>query len=266
MTLRITTLDNGVRVVTDPMPHLQTLSIGVWIDAGSRYETTENNGIAHLLEHMLFKGTARRSARDIAEEIEAVGGILNAFTSRDHTTFYARVMKEDTALAVDLLADLIQNSVFDQHELEREREVILQEIGQAQDTPDDIVFDMLQEQAFPNQALGRSILGTDATMRSVSRDQLVDFQRTHYRGDAIVVSAAGHVDHDALVALADKAFGALPSGRANTFEPGRYEGGVIRADRPLEQLHLTLGFPSISYSDPDFYALNVFSTMLGGGM
>ncbi|MBB4211443.1 putative Zn-dependent peptidase [Rhodothalassium salexigens DSM 2132] len=266
MTIRVTTLANGVRVVTDEMPHLETVSIGVWIDAGSRYETPHNNGIAHLLEHMLFKGTERRTARQIAEQIEDVGGVLNAFTSRDHTTFYARVLKEDMGLAVDLLADLLRRSRFDADELEREREVVLQEIGQAQDTPDDIVFDMLQERAFPDQALGRSILGSADTMCSVTRDQLIAFQQAHYRGETLVVAAAGHVDHDILVRLVDDAFGDLPASRAGGFEPGRYEGGMVRADRALEQIHLTVGFPSLPFSDPDFYALNVFSTLLGGGM
>lgn len=266
MTTRVTRLNNGVRVVTDAMPHLQSASVGTWIDAGARYETAEQNGISHLLEHMLFKGTARRSARAIAEEIEDVGGHMNAYTSRDHTTYYAKVLTQDVPLAVDILADILQNSRFDPVELEREQEVIVQEIGQVEDTPDDIVFDYLQERAFPDQPLGRSILGTEEQVESFDRQMLVEYLEAHYRGGNLVVTGAGNVDHDALVRLVEQGFGDLPAERRHGFAPARYEGGDKRFERDTEQLHITLGLPSLAFDDPDYYALQVFSTMLGGGM
>jgi predicted Zn-dependent peptidase len=164
-TTRITTLDGGLRVATETMASVQTASVGIWVDVGARYEPPEVNGVAHMLEHMAFKGTERRNARAIAEAIEDVGGQLNAYTSREHTAYYARVLADDLPLAVDLLADILQHSTFDEDELSRERTVILQEIGQVHDTPDDLVFDLFQETAFPGQALGRSILGRPRSSR-----------------------------------------------------------------------------------------------------
>ncbi|MGF1605518.1 MAG: M16 family metallopeptidase [Rhodothalassiaceae bacterium] len=266
MSVRQTTLPNGLRIVSDRMAHLQSATIGVWIDVGARYESEEQNGITHLLEHMLFKGTDRRNARAIAEEIEAVGGHLNAYTSRDHTTFYAKVLKDDVPLAVDLLADILQHSQFDPVELEREREVILQEIGQVKDTPDDIVFDLLQEAAFPDQALGRSILGTEQSVAALDAEAVRRYRDAHYRGGTMVVAAAGGVDHDELVSLVAEAFADVPAGRARSLSAGAYGGGEIRWTRDLEQLHLTLGFPSFGFDDPDYYALHVYTTILGGGM
>src|SRR5690348_17758182 len=172
MSVQVTKLANGMCVVTDRMESVETVSLGVWVDVGTRHEPAEVNGVAHLLEHMAFKGTDRRSALDIAEEIEAVGGHLNAYTSREHTAYYAKVLKEDAPLAVDILADILQHSVFDPAELDRERTVILQEIGQAIDTPDDIIFDLFQERAFPDQAMGRPVLGRSEIIRRIDRDSV----------------------------------------------------------------------------------------------
>ena len=172
MTLKVTTLDNGLRVISEEIPYLETASVGVWVDAGARCEQPEINGISHLLEHMAFKGTKIRSARDIAEEIEAVGGHLNAYTSREQTAYFAKVLKEDTPLALDILADILQNPAFDKDELEREQTVVVQEIGQAHDTPDDIIFDYFQDIAFPDQPLGRPVLGTSENVQSFTRDNL----------------------------------------------------------------------------------------------
>ena len=193
MSVEITTLSNGLRVVTDAMEHLQSASVGIWVDAGARHESEEMHGIAHLLEHMAFKGTARRGAREIAEEIEAVGGHLNAYTGREHTAYYARVLKADVPLAVDILADILQHSVFDPKELERERQVVIQEIGQAFDTPDDIVFDHLQETAFPGQPIGRPILGTADGIQALPRENLSRFMARNYHGPRMVLVAAGGV-------------------------------------------------------------------------
>ncbi len=225
MTVRIGTLSNGLRVVSETMPLVKTVSVGVWVDAGARDETSEINGVAHMLEHMAFKGTERRSARAIAEEIEAVGGHLNAFTSREQTAYYARVMAEDTGLALDILSDILLHSAFDAEELERERGVIIQEIGQSEDTPDDIIFDHLQETAFPSSSLGRSILGTVERVSGMQRNDLQGFLDRFYHGPSLVLVAAGAVDHDRLMAEAEKLFG----GFARTPRPqqltARYGGG-----------------------------------------
>lgn len=265
-TAKVTRLDNGIRVVSDPMPGLRSVSVGLWIDAGSRYERPAESGISHMLEHMLFKGTTRRSARAIAEEIEDVGGHMNAFTTRDHTAFYARVLAEDLPLAVDLLADIQRNSLLDPGELAREREVIVQEIGQAEDTPDDIIFDHLQEVAFPGQPLGRPVLGTPETVRAITPGGLRTWLDAHYRGENVVLVAAGAVEHAVLVRLAEAALADGPSGPATRFEASRWQGGERRERRHAEQLHLAFGFPGVAFDDPDFYAVQVLATMLGGGM
>ena len=266
MTVRLTTLNNGLRVVTDAMPHLKTATVGVWVDAGARDESAAENGVAHLLEHMAFKGTERRTARAIAEEIEAVGGQIDAYTSREQTAFYARVMSEDVPLAVDILADILQHPVFSDVELERERQVVIQEIGQAEDTPDDIVFDLLQETAFPGQALGRSILGTVAGVGAMTRNQLADYMARHYKAPKMVLAAAGGLDHEQLVALAADAFAGLARGGDATETPAVFQGGDARRQRDLEQVHFTLAVPGVSFADPDFHAVQIYSTILGGGM
>ncbi|MBT5414884.1 MAG: insulinase family protein, partial [Rhodospirillaceae bacterium] len=266
MTIRSTVLPGGLTVLSDEMPTVESASVGVWVRAGARDERPEQNGIAHLLEHMAFKGTARRSPRAIAEEIEAVGGHLNAFTSREQTAYYARVLADDVPLAVDLLADILQHSTLDADELAREREVVVQEIGQAHDTPDDIVFDHFQAVAYPDQAMGRPVLGTAETVRAMDRDTVGAYLARHYRGTRMILAAAGRVEHDALVELAGAAFEALPPGEAGEIEPAIYKGGEAREARELEQLHLVLGFPGFAFEDEDYYALSVFSTLYGGGM
>jgi predicted Zn-dependent peptidase len=215
---------------------------------------------------MAFKGTERRSARDIAEEIEAVGGHLNAYTSRESTAYYAKVLKEDTPLALDILADIVQNSIFDPAELERERTVILQEIGQANDTPDDIIFDHFQECAFPDQAMGRPVLGSPEIVKRLSREAVTAYLRDHYGAEHMVLSVAGNIEHDRVVELANKLLSELPPERPVTATPANYTGGERRIERDLEQLHLVLGFPGLTLGDPDYYAAAVLSTAFGGGM
>src|SRR5947207_496012 len=203
MTTQLTTLTNGLRVATDRVDTVDTVSLGIWIDVGTRHEPAEINGVAHFLEHMAFKGTERRSALAIAEEIEAVGGHLNAYTSRESTAYYAKVLKEDIPLALDILSDILQYSTFDPEELERERSVILQEIGQANDTPDDIIFDYFQERAFPDQAMGRPVLGRPEIIRGLGRDTVLAYLRDHYGARRMVLAAAGNLEHERLVDLAD---------------------------------------------------------------
>lgn len=266
MKAEVTTLANGLRIVSEFVPHVETATVGVWVDAGARHEDLESNGISHMLEHMAFKGTESRNAREIAEEIEAVGGYLNAYTSREQTTYYARVMKEDVPLGVDILSDILQHSVFDPAEVAREREVILQEIGQAIDTPDDLVFDLWQEAAFPDQPVGRSILGTPERVSSFDSDRIRGYMETHYRAPNMVVAAAGNLKHQKLVDLAEEAFGELSFDLAPGHGPAEYKGGEHRVDRDLEQVHLVIGFDGVAYDDPDYYAAQVFSTVMGGGM
>ncbi|HEY0835551.1 MAG TPA: pitrilysin family protein [Azospirillum sp.] len=264
--VRVTTLPNGLRVATDTMPDVQTVSLGCWVGVGTRNEAASVNGVAHLVEHMLFKGTQRRSAFRISEEIENVGGQLNAYTTREHTAYYAKVLHEDTELALDLIADMLQHSVLDEGELVRERTVVLQEIGQAADTPDDIIFDHFQTTAYPDQAIGRPVLGSAEIIGSLPRGALVDYLARHYAGPSVVLAAAGRIEHDRLVELATKAFAGLPATVLPEVEPAHYRGGDFREERDLEQMHLVLGFDGVGVHDPDFYAHSVLSTLLGGGM
>jgi predicted Zn-dependent peptidase len=266
MTTQLATLSNGLRIVTDRIETVDTVSLGLWVDVGTRHEAPQINGAAHFLEHMAFKGTERRSARDIAEEIEAVGGHLNAYTSRESTAYYAKVLKEDVPLALDILADILQHSSFDPAEFERERTVILQEIGQANDTPDDIIFDHFQERAFPDQAMGRPVLGSPEIIRELKREAVIAYLRDHYGAARMVLSASGNLDHDRVVELAHRLLSAMPAEKPITTEPARYAGGEFRQDRDLEQLHLVLGFPGLPLGDPDYYAASVLSTAFGGGM
>ncbi|OYX43830.1 MAG: peptidase M16 [Rhodobacterales bacterium 32-67-9] len=266
MTTQLTTLPNGLRIVTERMPGLASASIGVWLTAGGRHERPEQNGIAHFLEHMAFKGTARRSALQIAEEIEDVGGYINAYTSREMTAYYARVLEADVPLALDVIADIVLNPAFDPKEIETERHVILQEIGQALDTPDDIIFDWLQEAAFPDQALGRTILGPAERVSTFGRQDLTKFVGEHYGPDQMILSAAGAVDHDAIVRAAEATFGHLkPVGRG-PLQPARWSGGERREVKDLEQVHFALGFKGPGVRDADFFTAQVYTTALGGGM
>ncbi|WP_151720771.1 M16 family metallopeptidase [Gemmobacter serpentinus] len=266
MTLRITTLPNGFRIVTEHMPGLKSASVGVWVLAGGRHERAEQNGIAHFLEHMAFKGTAKRSPLQIAEEIEDVGGYINAYTSKEMTAYYARVLSGDVALALDVISDIVLNPVFDPKEIETERHVILQEIGQALDTPDDIIFDWLQEVSYPDQPFGRTILGPAERVSSFGRDDLVGFVKAHYGPDQMVLAAAGGVDHDAIVAQATEIFGGLaPVGNLQV-APARFDGGERREVKGLEQVHFALAFEAPGYRHADVYTAQVYSTAMGGGM
>ena len=267
MSAQVTRLENGLTVASDSMASVETVSIGAWVGVGTRHEPAGDNGVAHLLEHMAFKGTERRSALDIAEAIEAVGGHMNAYTSRENTAFYAKVLADDAPLALDVIADILQYSTFDREELSRERAVVLQEIGQALDTPDDIIFDHFQETAYPGQAIGRPVLGLADVVARLGQDSLRGYMGRHYGPGRMVVSAAGKIDHERLVALAAEAFTALPGkGGDPESDPADYRGGDFREDRDLEQVHLLLGFEAIGFRDPDHYAGLLLSTLLGGGM
>lgn len=266
MTVRISTLDNGLRVVTDSMETVESVSLGVWVDVGTRHETPDLNGVSHFLEHMAFKGTKKRNALQISEEIENVGGFLNASTSRETTAYYAKVLKDDIGLALDIISDITQNATLDEEELERERAVILQEISQAHDTPDDIVFDHYQETAYPDQPLGYAILGTNDLVSNLTRDQIKAYMDDHYSAPNMILSAAGNLDHDQLVDQANDAFQHLKNEAHTTMAPARYIGGDFRQARDLEQVHLLLGLEGLPITDEDFYALSVLTSLFGGGM
>jgi predicted Zn-dependent peptidase len=266
MSVAVTTLKSGIAVVTDTMPHLESASLGVWVKSGSRDERSDEHGISHFLEHMAFKGTRRRSARQIAEEIEAVGGDLNAATSAESTAYYARVLKADVPLALDVLADILSEPAFDREELLREQNVIVQEIGAVADAPDDLVFEHLQDIAFPKQPLGRSILGTATTVRSFDAVKLRDYMGRHYRAPDILVGAAGAVDHAAVVGEVERRFASF-NGPAGAMPAPAYFGGGTRVERrELEQVHIALALAGIAVTDPALYSLQVFTNVLGGGM
>jgi len=264
--VEISTLANGLRVVTHSLPHLETVSLGVWINAGARHEASHQHGIAHFLEHMAFKGTPTRTALEIAEEIEITGGDLNAATSLETTAYYARVLKGDTGLAVSLLGDILINPSFDAEEMERERGVIIQEIGHSQDTPDDLVFDMFQQVSFPDQPLGRPILGTVETVSAFSADDLRSYRDQFYQPSAKVIAAVGAIDHASLVARVEESFGAMKDAGSAKLEPAAYVGGDRHLERDIEQLHVILGLKSVAIEHPDFYAMQILSYILGGGM
>lgn len=266
MSIRETRLESGLIIVTDPMQTVESASLGVWVDVGARHEPAHMNGVSHLLEHMAFKGTERRSARAIAEEMDAVGGHLNAYTARDHTAYYAKVLKEDTGLALDIIADILQNSVMDEEELAREQDVVVQEIGQANDQPDDIIFDHLQTVAYPDQPLGRPVLGTEELVRSITPAAILDYMKSQYSAPSMVLAASGRVDHDWLVEAGRQAFAKLPTTRNRSQDKATYVGGEFREERDIEQVNLVLGFDGISFTDPDYYAASILSTLLGGGM
>lgn len=266
MSVKRTTLENGITVISDAMPHLGTASLGIWVGAGARDEEEGEHGISHLLEHMAFKGTRRRSARRIAEEIEQVGGDINAATSVEQTSYNVRVLGEDVGLGLDILSDILTEPAFAPDELAREKNVIVQEIGAVQDTPDDLVFDLFQETAFPGQAVGRSILGTPETVRSFDPQALGAYLARTYRGPRMVVSAAGAVDHDHLVEEATHRLKSVAPAQKPVTPTARYGGGTLLTPRDLEQVHVVLGLEGRTYKDPGYHALQVLTNVLGGGM
>lgn len=266
MTIKTTTLPSGLRVVTDTVKDVDSVAVGVWADVGTRHEDLAHNGVAHMVEHMMFNGTPTRTSLQIAEEIESVGGQMNAYTGREVTAYYIHLLKEDMPLAMDVLADIIQRATFPDKEIEKERGVILQEIGMTNDTPDDIVFDYYQETAYPGQALGAPILGTADIITGMKKETLYDYVHRFYTPEKLVVSAAGNIAHEDLVARTAALFGELPADSHQQYEPARYRGGENRKERDLEQSHVVLGFRGVRRADPDYYAAVLLSTILGGGM
>ena len=266
MSVEVTRLPTGLTVVTDSMPHLLTASLGVWVGSGSRDEEPHEHGISHLLEHMAFKGTKRRTARQIAEEVEQVGGDLNAATSSETTAYFASVLKTDMPLAVDVLSDILANPTFDPAELKREQNVVVQEIGASEDNPDDLVFDYLQSTAFPNQAIGRPILGTRDTVCSFRDTNLRTYLARNYRGPDMVFAATGAVEHGAVVAEVERHFGQFNGPAAPLPLPASFGGGTRLEARDLEQVHIAFALEGLSQKHADYFSLQVFAIVLGGGM
>lgn len=262
----ITTLSSGLRVAVDTMKDVETVAVGVFVNTGSRHETSEINGISHFLEHMAFKGTKKRSARQIAEEFEGIGGHINAYTSKEKTVYYAKVLKQHAEFAVEFLSDILQNSTFDKVELEKERGVILQEIAMTNDTPDDIVFDYFQKVAYPDQALGRSILGPVKNIKKFGREHFSDYISKQYNYHNIAVVAAGAIKQDDLVKWTRKYFTKLGTNKIKAPQVGKYFGGEFKKKRKLEQINLVMGFNGLSYLDPKYYTAQILAMILGGGM
>lgn len=259
---------NGYRVVTYNMPGVETVSIGAWVNVGSRHEEENISGISHFIEHMVFKGTKTRTALNIANTIENVGGYLNAYTNREVTSFYAKVTKKHIKIAFDIISDMLLNPTFDEQELERERGVVLQEIAQTYDNPSDIIFDYYQQCAFKSQQFGSPVLGNYNTVKAISRNDMINYMKKYYEDpDRIVFSAAGNIEHTDFESLVEKSFkkiDKLPDTRNN--EKGIYTGGEFQEDRGLEQAHLIIGFEGVKYTSDNYYDLMVYSNILGGGM
>ena len=268
-----TVLDNGIRIVSHEMPEHRSVSLGIWVENGSRHESEAENGLSHFIEHLLFKGTARRSAAQIAEEMDAVGGVLNAFTSKEHTCYYAKVLDENLPLAIDLLTDIFLHSSFEAEEIERERSVILQEISQAEDTPDDYVHDLFNLDFFKDHPIGRPICGREQTVNGFRREDILGFFRSRYQPRRVIVSAAGNFRHSALVdeigARLGVVHGSTDSDWAlsvNGESAPEMGSGIFPHAKSLEQVHLCLGVAGISQAHPKRYIAYVLNTLLGGGM
>ena len=268
-----TALDNGIRILSEEMPGTRSVSLGIWVENGSRHESRQQNGISHFIEHLFFKGTERRSAARIAEEMDSVGGVLNAFTGKEYTCYYAKVLDENLPLAIDLLTDILRHSVFDREEIERERSVILQEICQVEDTPDDYVHDLFNLDFFQDHPLGRPICGHADTVSRFRREDFLDFVHERYLPARVIVAAAGHLSHEDLVKEMSQGLGAvqdvqpkIENPKSKMENPPNPRSGTFRHSKPLEQVHLCLGVAGIHQSHPQRYAAYVLNTILGGGM
>jgi predicted Zn-dependent peptidase len=260
-------LPNGVRVLTEAMPHVVSSTIGIWVENGSRYEEPGENGVSHFIEHLLFKGTKKRTAAQIAEQMDAVGGVLNAFTGKEYTCYYAKVLGEDLPMATELLADLFLESVFDPEEIDRERQVVLQEISQAEDTPDDFIHDLFNLHYWQGHPLALPIFGSVETVNAINREALVSFMADRYRAGRVFIAAAGAVDHARLMRDCDRLFGSIAGdGRPEPTSPPQERVVVLNENKKLEQAHLCIGAPGLSQTAPNRYAAYVLNTALGGGM
>lgn len=264
--VHLTTLPNGLMVATDTMPEAYSVALGVYVNAGTRNENPDHLGVSHMLEHMAFKGTINRTPHDIAVAMDGVGGHLNAYTTRETTAYYTKVLGKAVPLATEILGDILQNSVFLMDEIRKEKSVIIQEIGQTEDSPDELIFDLFQETAYPDQPMGWSILGTIDDVNSIRREDLLDYMNKHYAAENIIVAAAGHIEHEDFLTEVEKHFGNYSSKEAIATQHAHYKGGVKRVKKQLEQVHFVLGFEGAHSIAEDFYTQSLYSTILGGGM
>ncbi len=261
------TLPNGLRIIAEKIPHFRSVSVGLWVGSGSQYETRQQGGISHFIEHMLFKGTKKRTARDIAEAMDAVGGQLNAFTSKECTCFYAKVVDEDLPLAVDVISDIVLNSLFSPQELEKEKGVILEEISMAEDSPEDLVSELIMLAQYGDQPLARPILGTEESVGALTRAKLMHYYKKFYRPENAVLALAGNYDWEAVLKLAGEYLGSwepgepIPSYRTKPAKPQ-----IIRRVKDIEQLHLTVGYPGVPQDSDEIYPLSILNSVLGGAM
>ena len=269
-TYRKTVLPNGFRVVSEELTHVRSVSVGVWIDVGSRDESATMNGISHFIEHMVFKGTKNRSVKDIAQSVESVGGYMNAFTGKEHTCYYARVLDEHASLAIDVLSDLALNAVFPEKDLKKEKAVVIEELKNAEDDPDDIIHDYFDKALFGKHPLGYPVIGTEKNLRSFKRDDLVHHLRNHYVPENMVLAAAGNISHEKLVALADKYFGAMrprhQSRMVGRNKPREYKAETRDYKKPIQQAHVCIGTQAWSIKSKQRYPTLVLNTLLGDGM
>jgi predicted Zn-dependent peptidase len=268
-TIRKQTLPNGITLLTERMPHVRSVTFGVWLRLGSRHEPPQLNGASHFIEHLVFKGTETRGARDIALAVDAIGGQMDAFTSKEYTCFYAKVLDSHVPQAVDLLSDIVLRPLFDKTELERERKVIVEEIRMVEDAPEDLVYDLFSTHFYPGHPLGRPIQGTEKTVGGLSRTRLLRYFREHYIPSNILIVSAGNLRHTELARLVTKSFGRMPSGRRQRSlgKPPRVRGGIVtRVKNELEQLHLLIGMPAVREGDDHRYPLVVLNALLGGTM
>ena len=262
-----TILDNGLTIVSLNKEDISSVAIEIWVKVGSRYESKSLNGLAHFIEHLNFKGTAKRSAKQIAEEFDAIGGYLNAYTSKEHTVYSAKILKEFLPLAVDMLSDIMFNSIYDSEELEKEKNVVLQELAQTKDNPDDLVFEYFSENCFKNQAIGRSILGEESNILSFNRDQVLEFIHQHYIAPKIIISAAGNLNHEDLVLLIKEKFKPFSGDNITDHETAVYSVGHRFENSPeLAQLHLVIGYEGIAIKSEDYYTLEMLGNIFGGSI
>lgn len=261
------TLSNGVRVLIEELPHVQSVAIGFWVDVGSKVESPEVNGICHFIEHMLFKGTERRSALDIAQSLEVSGGNLNAFTDKENTCFYARVLASELPIAIDVLSDMLLNSKLDPKEIKREKEVIVEEIKMYEDDPDEYSHDLLYERVWSDHPLGQPVAGSKKTVRGLNRERIVSFMAEHYTPANLVVAIAGKVDTDRVLAQLEAALGGMTNtGAAQTYTPAENRPGVVVKYRDIEQVHLAIATPAVPIAAQERYEVAILNAILGGGM
>ena len=264
--IKLTTLENGLRIISHHMSSVQSVSFAVYNNVGSRDESEEINGAAHFLEHMAFKGTKTRSSTEIVETIDKVGGSINASTGKDITKYTVDLLAEDLDIGVDIISDILQNSTFKTKEFEKERSVILEEIAMNNDNPSRMVVNQWFKTSFPEQSLGRLTIGTKEIIKSIEKEKIIDFMHNYYHPEKMVFTAAGKIDHDDFVNMIKRSIQKLPQGKLKKRSKASYKGGEYREEKKLEQIHLALGFEGLNLHDENYETLQVYASLMGSGM